>query len=237
VLVQDVTYYSKRALHDAFLAWRKGGPAPSGRFAAEGAFVAKLTTRTPGFDQDGKRIDGVANTFDTEVFADNTWGLSWQKGGDAPRGKFPQYFRHDGERRVAVAAAAVPEETQLHAAEFELAAPGEAFTSPNTGAWTEPGAATAPVQVRLGDGSLVTYRWYRFIDQPSFQQYRWGAAKKAALQSFVEALHRAWPIDRDYMAPPTRGKLVALDPALLVAPPKGCEVGYVPIVTRQERAP
>jgi hypothetical protein len=28
-----------------------------------------------------------------------------------------------------------------------------------------------------------------------------------------------------------------LDPALLVQPPKGREVGYVPIVTRQERAP
>jgi hypothetical protein len=31
--------------------------------------------------------------------------------------------------------------------------------------------------------------------------------------------------------------LVKLDPALLVTPPKGFEVGYVPIVTRQERAP
>ncbi len=36
------------------------------------------------------------------------------------------------------------------------------------------------------------------------------------------------------MAPPTRGKLIALDPALLVIPPKGLEVGYVPIVTHQE---
>jgi hypothetical protein len=48
-----------------------------------------------------------------------------------------------------------------------------------------------------------------------------------------EKLHANWPIDRDYMAPPTRGKLVALDPALLVTPPEGLEVGYVPIVTRQ----
>lgn len=40
-------------------------------------------------------------------------------------------------------------------------------------------------------------------------------------------------MNRDYMVPPTRGKLVALDPALLVTPPRGLEVGYVPIVTRQ----
>jgi len=49
----------------------------------------------------------------------------------------------------------------------------------------------------------------------------------------VEKLHATWPIDRDYMAPPTRGTLAALDPALLVTPPKGVEAGYVPIVTRQ----
>jgi len=33
------------------------------------------------------------------------------------------------------------------------------------------------------------------------------------------------------------GELVTLDPALLVNPPDGMEVGYVPIVTRQEAAP
>jgi hypothetical protein len=57
--------------------------------------------------------------------------------------------------------------------------------------------------------------------------------KKANLQAFVEKIHADWPIERDYMAPPSRGSLVALDPALFVTPPKGLEVGYVPIVTHQ----
>ena len=39
------------------------------------------------------------------------------------------------------------------------------------------------------------------------------------------------------MAPPGSGILATLDPALLVTPPKGLDVGYVPIVTRQEVAP
>lgn len=237
VLVQDVTYYSKQALHDAFLAWRRGGAAPSGRFDAKGAFVARLSTRTPGFAQDGQPIEGVANTFDTQVFDDNTWGLVWKQGGQAPRGQFPQYYRHDDGKRVAVAASDVPAETGLREAEFALAEPGQPFTSPEAGAWTAPGAAAGPFKVRLVDGSLVTYRWYRFVDQPSFQQYAWSQEKRAALQAFVERIHGAWPIDRDYMPPPTTGELVALDPALLVTPPKGLEVGYVPIVTRQERAP
>jgi hypothetical protein len=35
------------------------------------------------------------------------------------------------------------------------------------------------------------------------------------------------------MAPPGMGTLAALDPALVVTPPKGLEIGYVPIVTAQ----
>jgi hypothetical protein len=73
------------------------------------------------------------------------------------------------------------------------------------------------------------------VDQPSFQQYKWSAEKRAKLQSFVEKLHATWPTDRNYMAPPTRGALVTLDPALLVKPPPGMETGYVPIVTGQTR--
>ena len=38
------------------------------------------------------------------------------------------------------------------------------------------------------------------------------------------------------MAPLSSGSLATFDPALLVTPPKGLEVGYVPIVTHQEDA-
>jgi len=239
VLVQDVTYYSSAALYDDFLAWRRGGDAPSGRFDDDGAFRAMLSTRTPGFDQDGEPLRGVASTFDTTVFEDGTWGLVWKDGGDAPAGRFPQYYRHDEGERVAVAPDEVPVETGLVEAEFERAARGEPFTSPNPtdeGSWGAPGPVAGPFQVDLCDGSRVTYSWYRFVDQPTFQQYAWSDAKREALQRFVEDLHRAWSIDRDYMAPPTSGALVALDPALLVTPPAGLEVGFVPIVTRQEDA-
>jgi hypothetical protein len=60
-----------------------------------------------------------------------------------------------------------------------------------------------------------------------------GTEKKAKLQALVEKIHASWPIDRDYIAPPTWGKLVTLDASLIVTPPKGMEVGYVPIVTAQ----
>lgn len=155
----------------------------------------------------------------------------------SPNGVFPQYFKHAGDERLAVPAAEVPAETGLLSKGFELAGPGKPYTSPTIGAWSSPGPVRGPFTVDLADGSRVTYSWYRFIDRPSFPQYDWSEAKKARLQSFIEKLHKNWPIDQDYMAPPSRGSLATLDPALLVAPPKGFEVGYVPIVTRQEAVP
>jgi hypothetical protein len=237
LLVQDVVYYSKAALYDSFKAWRDGGPVCSGRFDEKGAWRSKLRTRTPGFDQAGKRITGVEKVFDTKVYGDDVWGLKWLDGTTNKFGNFPQYFRDEGKRLVAIPASEVPENTNLLKKEFRLAKPGQPFTSPAKGAWTNPGPAAGPFKVKLTDGSLVTYSWYRFVDQPSFQQYNWSKAKKEKLQAFVEKIHAAWPIDRDYMAPPTMGELATLDPALLVTPPKGMEVGYVPIVTRQEAAP
>jgi hypothetical protein len=236
LLVQDVIYYSKAALYDAFKTWREGGPACSGRFDERGAWKATLTTRTPRFDQERKEITEVTKVFDTKTFGAHAWGLQWNDGTTNGMGHFPQYFKRVGDKRLAVPAADVPPETGLLDKEFKLAGRGTPYTSPDGGAWTHPGPARGPFTVTLADGSLVTYSWYRFVDQPSFQQYQWSEEKKAKLQSFIEKIHASWPIDRDYMAPPGQGTLAKLDPALLVAPPAGLDVGYVPIVIRQEDA-
>ena len=98
-LVQDVTYYSKAALYDAFKTWRDGGPACSGRFDAQGGWKSKLTTRTTHYDQAGKKLTGVERVLDTRVFDGNVWGLQWFAGGVSPRGVFPQYYQ--GRRRGA----------------------------------------------------------------------------------------------------------------------------------------
>jgi len=39
-----------------------------------------------------------------------------------------------------------------------------------------------------------------------------------------------------YLAPPDVGTLASLDPALILAPPRGMEAGYIPIANRQELA-
>ena len=50
----------------------------------------------------------------------------------------------------------------------------------------------------------------------------------------MEKLHRTWTKDRNYLAPPDVGTLAHIDPALILTPPQGFEIGYVPIATRQE---
>ncbi|MEO6812229.1 MAG: hypothetical protein ABI353_24235 [Isosphaeraceae bacterium] len=232
-LVQDVRYYSKAALYDSFTSWRDGGPACTGTFDQKGTWKATLTTRTTRYDQDRQPIQGVESVFDTKVFEGEVWGLQWAERTLSPQGTFPQYYKAVGEKRVVVAATDVPAETGLVNQEFALAQTGKPYTSPTTGAWAKPGPKLGPFIANLADGTVVTYSWYRFVDQPSFQQYPWTEAKKARLQALVETLHKTWPIDRDYMAPPTQGDLVNLDPALFVTPPEGLEAGYVPIVTRQ----
>ena len=94
-----------------------------------------------------------------------------------------------------------------------------------------------PFTARLGDGSVLTYYWYRFADQPALLNADLTAEERERMQVKVEKLHRTWTKDRDYLAPPTVGQLADLDPAQLVTPPKGFEIGYVPIATRQELDP
>ncbi len=77
---------------------------------------------------------------------------------------------------------------------------------------------------------------YRFADQPALLNADLTEEERETMQAWVERLHRTWTKDRDYLAPPTVGPLAELDPAQLVHPPKGLEIGYVPIATRQELA-
>ncbi|MGQ9800755.1 MAG: hypothetical protein ACUVRL_03715 [Candidatus Saccharicenans sp.] len=270
ILVQDVTYYSREALYDSFKAWRDQGISCSGQFGKQGAIRPNLVPRQTRYDMAGvkiERIEGEEGFFETMVFAGNLWGLQWQAGSGNSLALFPQYYRYEGEKYVAIMESEVPAETSLTRQKFRLAGPGRPYTSTwvnispkpkkrhyksklpelREGYYPEteiqPGPKAGPFKVTLADGSVVTYYWYKFINQPAFWQYTrfagreaWSAEKRAKLQAMVENIHASWPIDRDYMAPPTFGQLVKIDPALIVTPPPGLEVGYVPIVVRQEPA-
>ena len=154
----------------------------------------------------------------------------------------PEYYRiekdkKDKEQWVVVRANDGPAETGLAKVEFlkRLGTDRTPYVTPDEkeSCWKKPGPKAGPSEAKLGDGSVVTYYWYRFADRPALLNADLTDDEREALQRRVEMLHKSWANYRDYRPPPTVGKLADLDPAVLVTPPKGLDVGFVPIVTQQ----
>jgi len=131
----------------------------------------------------------------------------------------------------------VPPETGLLDAKFDKNSNDDptVYSTPTdaTGSWKKPGPVAGPYQTRLSDGSTLTYYWYRFADQPALLNAGLSYGERQEMQKRVEKLHRSWTKEREYLPPPSTGKLVDLDPGIIVQPPTGYEIGYVPIATGQ----
>lgn len=253
-VLHRLTAYKKAALWDEVQGWFAGGAPADGRIKADASVVHRFRSGggsnwsiyLPGTKRDDK-TPLAWNAFATS-FTPNpiTFGYQWNPGltrregslvilpefyqlGTTPRGK-PQWQVMDSKQSVI--------EAPLAAHQFETPKekPQEPRTTPEDAAscWKAPGPVAGPFKARLGDGSVVTYFWYRFADQPAMLNADLTPEERDQVQQRVEKLHRAWTRDRDYLPPPDLGTLADLDPALIVTPPKGLEAGYVPIATRQE---
>jgi hypothetical protein len=164
--------------------------------------------------------------------------------GRGARVRLPEYFRLDARegrkpRWSVVDAAQVPAASRLPGLRFETPRerpqPARETAKGDDTPFAKPGPAAGRFTIELGDGSTLTYAWYRFADQPAMLQADLTDAERAEAQRRVEMIHRAWTREREYLPPPTTGTLAELDPALIVTPPAGLEVGYVPIAIRQEK--
>jgi len=243
ILIHNLTHYSKEALYRQVEQWLAGREAASGKFNVQGAVVPPCKAEPLDVRQGSERapIRGCESWVETRAFDKTTFGLQWKPSvlepwtGSMRRGAFPEYCRQEGKELLAVTADAVPDETGLKEARFKPAITNQSYTSPETrdSCWKKPGPKAGPFQAQLSDGSVVTYWWYRFIDQPSLQDADLSESEKNRLQTIVEKLHTHWTMDKEYLPPPEMGTLAALDASLIVTPPKGLEVGYVPVATRQ----
>jgi hypothetical protein len=252
-LVHRITAYSKAALWDGVQAWFDGGKKVSGvidpkaariqTFAGKGGATWRIYP--PNGERD-KRVPLAWSSFATPVALDETtYGYRWGKDSVSRDGALvtlPEYYRlsknnADKEQWVAVSPKDVPAETGLTRVTFpqRRTAKPQPYVTPDEAdsCWKKPGPAAGPFEAKLGDGSVVTYYWYRFADQPALLNADLTADERENLQKRAEMLHKQWTKDREYLPPATVGKLAHLDPAVIVTPPKGLEVGYVPIVTRQ----
>ena len=257
VVVHQVMSYKKKALWDDVESWFAGGEAASGVIDPNQA----VTHRFPGrggatwkIYQDGtKREDKVRlawKSFATPMAPEpHTFGFRWNKDfvTESKDGlvTLPEYYRLSKDENgkplwIVIDEKDVPAETRL--ADYAFTRPDKDWSEPyvtpddDASCWKSPGPVAGPFHAYPGDDSKVTYYWYRFADQPAMLNADLSDEERETLQARVEKIHASWKSDRDYLPPPKRGELADIDPALIVTPPKGFEIGYVPIVTRQEEA-
>ena len=253
-LIHRSTAYGKDALWNAVGNWFSGGALASGR--VNEAASSTHTFKSGGYATWKIHVPGIEHSKSAEVdwasyatpvaINPHTYGYRWKRElmGVQESGSvitLPEYYRLDKrpagkELWKVVSKADVPVETGLIEAKFPPAKrPANPYVTPTDPAspWKSPGPKAGPFTRRLGDGSDVTYCWYRFADQPAMLNADLPASEREAVQKRVEMLHRTWKRDREYLPAPLIGRLASIDPALLVQPPRGLEVGYVPIVVRQ----
>jgi hypothetical protein len=261
LVLQNCAVYNRAALWDSVKDWFDGGkPAPGTIDSKESALYefrpggyATWEIRS-GDRVEGRRSDKFpvdwASFAKPQAIDKYSYGYRWETDKvnqvDTKNGKLiniPEYFKleqgeGDKKKWVVVAAEDVPADTGLTKVNYERrdGSKSQPYVTPEEAdsCWKKPGPVAGPFKAELGDGSVVTYYWYRFADQPSMLNADLTDAEREQVQKRVEMIHRTWTKDRDYLPPPTTGTLADIDPALIVTPPKDFEIGYVPIVTRQE---
>jgi len=252
-VLHRLTAYKKAALWDDVQHWFDGGAPSDGTIKPEASAVhtfgegggSNWSIYFPGTKREEK-TPLAWRSFATS-FRPNpiTFGYRWNDQVTRRNGSLvtlPEYYAvgTDGKKpQWAVASPRdVPADLGLTQLRFERAKeePQEPRTTPDdaAGCWKKPGPVAGPFKAHLGDGSVVTYYWYRFADQPAMLNADLTAEEREQVQVRVEKLHRTWAKDRNYLTPPDAGMLALIDPALILTPPRGMEAGYVPIVTRQE---
>jgi len=130
-----------------------------------------------------------------------TYGIEWNRsvlGQSAPQDgmwTLPEFYRYrlvktDSGKQVwkAVDVFEVPRETGLRQAQFPKPQRiTEPYITPTEAdsTWKKPGPVAGPFTRTLGDGSEITYSWYRFADQPALMNADLTPAEREQLQRRV----------------------------------------------------
>lgn len=255
IVLNQVSVYPQTALWNAMEAWFGGGSAVSPEVMQAQAYAVNFGNNggaivgeiSGGGEEYSIALDYIDNVQQTTNVMGYGYDLNVVEEDD---GYFvlPEYFKLESDDLWhPVDAGEVPEETGLLGAEVPTTPRSEItyltplepdceWQDPN-GPWNSPGPVAGPFFTELGDGTTLTYHWYRFVDQPAVIHANLPEEVREEMQARVELLHENWSHTQDYMADPEVGNLATLDPGVIVTPPEGLEVGYVPIVTRQESTP
>ena len=224
---QDVTFYGQGAVYDQVKRALDGGQLPL-TVDSSSLMHAPLQTHRWGLQADGKEIVGLERfvaleDWDTDEKEGWAWGLQWPD----RSGVFPSYFRESGNEWQPVDTSEAPPQLQVPSP-FASATRKSGYAPP-----LDDGPLPRVSVVTLNDGSVVRYTWYRFVDQPAIAALGLSESQKERLQDAVERIHAQWNQQAIFIQPPSEGTLVEVQGEVLVTPPRGAEVGWVPVVISQ----
>ena len=256
MILQQVSIYSETALWNNMKNWFNGGAVVPPGINLAG--TKSLPFRNSNFLKGGigEKGTGIIE-YDLDLtylnyFQQYEYSFGYEYDLDVVLKKddyfiLPEYFKRNTENKwQAITKDAVPTSANLVQAEVPTTPrtqipyltpldPACQWQDPN-GPWRSPGPSAGPFQTDLGDGSTLTYYWYRFIDQPAIIHANYPEDIRNKMQQRVELIHSNWSHTDEYIPSPVFGELATIDPKTIVQPPAGLEIGYVPIVTKQEQS-
>lgn len=181
----------------------------------------KAATGTARYNVEGSKSVNIGTLRTTVEDGDCVWATDFT-------GDMPQYFNSNLE---PISEASAPAELRQQSFPAKGSwGPYDAISHPPAGSCMGKTADPKLYCFQTQSPSWVGFKWYKFIDQPAFERLGLSAQEKQFLQQRVETLHRmTGPTSRWIKARNAQGDLAVVDPVQLLTPPKGLEVGYVPI--------
>jgi hypothetical protein len=254
IILHKVSVYSQNALWNDMVSWFNGGAVVQPEALHSGSldvsFINNGGSMAAEISGPGIKHSIDLNYIDNVQLNSNTMGFEFDLNTVFKKEAnfiLPEYFKLDRDDKwQPVSEETVPSSTHLVDTDVpSTPRSGIPYLTPldpdcqwqdPDGPWKKPGPVAGPFKAELGDGSTVTYYWYRFIDQPAIIQAKLPADIRNTMQKRVELIHSNWSHTDEYMKPPVVGSIATIDPGAIVQPPAGLEIGYVPIVTRQEKS-
>jgi hypothetical protein len=230
IFARDYRAYSNAAIATQLTqAISSNGPLPSVLDNA-GVQIRNLAPSPSDVYQGPDAIPSLKQSLTLQAF-DGGAAVGFDLGTPNSTWSLPTYFKQDGNTRVPISKSSSPQ--ALQKVSFAPAKADAVHTYQPLKWYLNAGKpASKVINTKLLDGSTVSYRWYKFVDQPLVQRFKWTPAEKAAMQSLVVKMQRQWA-SNPMQSAPSGGTLASFDKGILVKPPKGLEYGYVPIVVKQ----
>lgn len=232
VISRDFKSYSNKAISSDFLNMLTNPVELPKSPASSEIFGGQLVGQSSKVYQEGKSLGSLSTILAAKTF-DNGNAYGFSVPGKTGLVKLSQYFLQSGSVSNELSASQVP--SSLSRASFNSSTKST-FVYNYPSWWDASPKASNDLTTQLNDGSTVIYRWYKFVDQPAFQRFELNQSEKSSLQTAAEKMQKDWAHSA-MMLCPTKGTLATFDSGMIVTPPKGLELGYVPIVIKQYASP